>query len=61
VPDEEDDEPELDPDVEVEVESEFVLALFLGVEALSPQPTNVAAARMTRQVFTRDSPALIWK
>jgi hypothetical protein len=56
--DEEDDEDEPDDDVEPEpdevaVEPELVLGLFAGVEADPPQPTRVAAVRMTKQVFTQ--------
>jgi len=52
---------DVEPDVafELEVEVGFPLALFL--EVVPPQPTKVAAARMTKQIFTPDSPALIWK
>jgi hypothetical protein len=59
-PDEEEDEElelepdeDVDPDDDVEVEPGFVLALFAGVEADPPQPTRVAAASITRQVFTK--------
>jgi hypothetical protein len=64
----EDDDVELEDDVEfepvVEVEPGFVLRLFAGVEGEAPQPTRVAAIaviRVTRQVFTPNSPAVIWK
>lgn len=55
VPDDDEEDDELEPDVEAEVE--FGLALLPGVEATPPQPTSVAAASITRQVFTGDTPA----
>lgn len=68
--DEDDDEEELEPDVDepdepdaepgedLELEPGLGLVLLLGMGATPPQPTIVAAARITRQVFTGVTPAL---
>lgn len=53
----EDEELESEDDDEPDDEVEFVLALLNEVEGKPPQPTSIAAARMTKQVFTRNSPA----
>jgi hypothetical protein len=67
--DELDDDVELDPGGElgpavVEV-GDIVLALFIGADGDPPHPTSVTVARavtrVTKQIFTRSSPALIWK
>jgi len=49
-----------DVDVEVDVELGLPPVLFRGVEGLPPQPTSVRAIRMSKQIFTENSPALIW-
>jgi hypothetical protein len=46
------DELEFEPDVEVEPEG--VLALNVGGEADPPQPTMLAATKISRQVFKQD-------
>ena len=65
--DELDDDVELDPDEElgpavVEV-GDVVLALSIGADGDPPHPASVAVARavtrVTKQIFTRNSPALI--
>jgi len=56
--DEPDDEPDAEPGDDVELEPGLGLVLLLGMGATPPQPTSVAAARITRQVFTGDTPAL---
>ena len=58
-----DDDDELEPDVddpdveepddEVEVDVGSVLAWFAGFEGDPPQPVNIAAVKITKQVFTR--------
>jgi hypothetical protein len=51
---------EVDADVDVDVEPGFTPMLCIGVEALPPQLTNVKAIKkMNKQIFTRNSPALI--
>ena len=54
---------EVDVDVEddVDVEVGFTPLLCMGVEAVPPQLTKVRAIKMSKQIFTRNSPALILK
>ncbi|HZQ18791.1 MAG TPA: hypothetical protein VFA90_08720 [Terriglobales bacterium] len=56
--DEPDDEPDAEPADDVELEPGLGLVLLLGTGAIPPQPTSVAAIRITTQVFTGDTPAL---
>lgn len=53
-------EGELEFEPDVEVEPEGVLALDVSREADPPQPTILAAAKISRQVFKTRSPALIF-
>ena len=49
----------LDVDADAGVDTEPGLRRLLGVEGTPPQPTKVRAIKMNRQIFTRNSPALI--
>jgi hypothetical protein len=52
---------DVEVDVEVEVEPGFTPLLCMGVEADPPQLTNVRVTKVSIQIFTRNSPALISK
>jgi hypothetical protein len=54
----EDDELDVDDEVAVEVEVGLLLTLFPTWRPEPPQPANVAVVKMTKQIFTRHSPAL---
>jgi hypothetical protein len=50
-----------DVDADVDVDVGFTPLLCMGVEAVPPQLTKVRAIKMSKQLFTRNSPALILK
>jgi hypothetical protein len=52
---------DVDVEDDVDVEVGFTPLLCMGVEADPPQLTNVRVTTVSKQIFTRNSPALISK